>query len=375
MRIVVDARISRRWDAGVGRYTLSLLKALAPSKHEFILLTSAGAEPPPGLSAGVALRILPTTIPIASIGQHTALPLLLNRLAADVVLTTHPLAAGLFSPCPAVAVILDLYPLHFPQQFGRPVALYYRTVFRSIARRRRLIAISEATKRDAVRFLQVRPETVTVTHLAADEHFRPVPSGPARSGVLARYKVTTPYVIYHGNKRPHKNVVGLVRAFAQVHDRMPSLRLVMTGRDIPGDRECDTTDVRREAEALGVTGSIVFTGFVDDADLPSLYSAAEVTAVPSLIEGFGLPALESMACGTPVVASRAGALPEVVGDAGLLVEPGQTDALAAAIIRIASDPEQRRLFAAASVRRAAEFSWSTAAGITLDVLEQTARHS
>jgi glycosyltransferase involved in cell wall biosynthesis len=336
---------------------------------------NARGEPPPDLAAEAAVRILPSTIPIASIGQHTSLPLLFKRLAADVVLTTHPLAAAFYMPCPAVAAILDLYPLHFPDQFARPVAPYYRTVFRSIAQRRRIIAISEATKRDAVRLLQVRPETVTVTHLAADEHFRPVLPGPVRSEVLARYGVTSPYVLYHGNKRPHKNVVGLVRAFAQVHERMPDLRLVITGREVAGDRECDHTDIRSEAEHLGITSSIVFAGYVEDADLPSLYSAAEVTAVPSLIEGFGLPALESMACGTPVVASRAGALPEVVGDAGLLVDPGQTEALAEAIIRVVGDPEQRRRLSEVAVRRAAEFSWSKAARITLEVLQEAARRS
>ena len=300
------------------------------------------------------------------------MPLLFHRLHASVVLTTHPLAATFVSPCPAVAVILDVFPLHFPGQFPRLVPLYYRTVFRSIARRRRLIAISEATKRDAIHFLQVRPETVTVTHLAADEHFRPVPPGPVRSAVLARYGVTDPYVLYHGNKRPHKNVIGLVRAFALIQKSMPGLRLVITGRDVPGDRERDQTEIRREADKLGVIGRIVFTGYVDDRDLPSLYSAAQVTAVPSLLEGFGLPALESMACGTPVVASRAGSLPEVVGDAGLLIDPGQTDALAEAILQVVADREQRARLAERAIRRAAQFSWSNTARMTLEVLQESA---
>lgn len=370
LRILIDARISRRWDAGVGRYTECLLRGLLPYGHELILVTNTRGEPP-RLPISEGIRIVPSTTPIASIGQQTTLPLLFRRLGADVVLATHPLAATLFSPCPAVAVILDVYPLRFPHQFPRRVSLYYRTVFRSIALRRRLIAISEATKRDAIRYLHVPAASVTVTPLAADEHFRPLPTGPSRSVVLERYGVASPYVLYHGNKRPHKNVVGLVRAFAQVRRHVPGLRLVITGRDIPGDREGDQTEIRREVRALGITDSVVFTGYVDDQDLPWLYSAAEVTAVPSLIEGFGLPALESMACGTPVVATSAGSLPEVVGDAGILVEPGRTDALAEGITRLLLDRDQRALLAERAVRRAGQFSWSRTARTTLAILEQS----
>jgi len=372
MRIVIDARISRRWDAGVGRYTLSLLDALRPFGHQLVLITNAQGDAPPRAAVDAGVEIVPSTIAIASLAQHTLLPRLYRRLAASVVLTTHPLAATFFSPCPTVAVVLDVFPLHFPEQFPRPVSLYYRTVFRSIAQRRRLIAISEATKQDVVRMLRVRPAAVTVTHLAADGHFRPVASGPARTAVLARYGVAEPYVLYHGNTRPHKNVIGLVRAFAMIQRSMPGLHLVITGRDVPGDRERDYGDIRREAEALDLTDHIKFTGYVDDADLPSLYSGAAVTAVPSLMEGFGLPALESMACGTPVVASRAGALPEVVGDAGLLVDPSDTGALAEAITRIVADPEERARLAERAIDRAARFSWSRTAHTTLEVLQLSA---
>jgi glycosyltransferase involved in cell wall biosynthesis len=371
VRLIIDARISRRWDAGVGRYTCSLLDALAGTSHDFIVFTNAASAAPP-LEAPDRTQLVTSGVGIASIRQQIDLPLQFRRYRPDVILATHPLAATRFAPCPSVPVVLDLYPLHFPEQFPRAVSYYYAYVFAHIARHKRgLIAISEATKKDVVARLGVPADRISVTPLAASAVFQPVEKAQM-SIVLARYGVVPPYVLYHGNKRPHKNVPGLLAAFALCIARHPALQLVITGREDRSDRETDFTAIRQAAQRLGLEDRIIYTGLVPDLDLAALYSAAELTAIPSFLEGFGLPALESMACGTPVVASNAGSLPEVVGDGGLLVNPYDVGDIARGMLSIVADPEAHSRLRTKALAQAEQFSWAKTAQLTLDLLDRVA---
>jgi glycosyltransferase involved in cell wall biosynthesis len=292
----------------------------------------------------------------------------------DVLLHTHPLAAAIWSLVPTVMVLLDVYPVLFPRDFPRGTALYYKTVVALASRSAAgVIAISEGTRRDARDRLGIPESRVRVVRLAAHPGCRPLRGAPELPRVLARLGVPQPYMLYHGNKRPHKNLSGLVRAYRRMMERgADPPPLVMTGAENPAERDQDSRPLREEIARAGLEGHVHFTGWVAEEDLPYLLSGAELLVMPSLYEGFGLPALEAMACGTPVVASNAGAVPEVVGDAAILVDPTDVGALAEAIHRVLIDRALWKDLAERGLARAAQFSWRETAKGTLEVLEAAA---
>jgi glycosyltransferase involved in cell wall biosynthesis len=209
---------------------------------------------------------------------------------------------------------------------------------------------SEHSRKDVLRFLRLDSHKVQVLPLAVGEEYRPVTQRGELERVWARYGVKAPYVLYVGNFKPHKNVQTLLRAFALLCQRQPALQLVLGGRL---DRWAE--ERRRLAAELGIAARVCFTGAVAAGDLPALYSGAAVFAFPSRYEGFGLPPLEAMGCGTPVVAGNATSLPEVVGQAGVLVDPGDAAGLAAALGHILEDERERRRLGELGLARAELF--------------------
>ncbi len=368
MRIGIDARISRGWQTGVGRYTLSLLEWLPglAAEHEFVLITSPAAPEPPLAPTSPVRRVCLADRP-GSLAQMTLLPWRLRPLKLDLLFYTHPLSAMLAAPCPDVMVVLDLFPIHFPKAYPAGVAAYYRTMVRLVARRmRRLAAISEATKRDVVRFFGVAEERLVVTHLGVAPDFRPLASDLELPGRLMRYGISRPYVLYNGNKRPHKNVPNLVRAFAgAVAERGLPHALVITGREDPSEREGDFTRLRQAIAETGMAAKVLLAGSVADDDLPYVYSGADLCAVPSLYEGFGLPALEAMACGTVVLASSKGSLGEVLGEDYPTVDPLNVEAMAQAMAELLGNAELRASLERRGAERAASFTWERCARQTL----------
>jgi len=377
MHICIDARISRgSWFTGVGKYTISLvdqLACLAPD-NTYTILVHPAAGPIP-VREPERFRIVPLRVSVGSIKQHLWIPRWVKSQGIDVVLHTHPVSAMLAQPCASVTVILDVYPLRFPEYYGLAARLAYKLLVpRAVRRNDRCIAISQCTKQDAVSFLSVASEKVDVVHLAASEIFRPIPKGPSLDEVLRSYGVDRPYVLYHGNKRPHKNVVGLLRSFWQLK-RQSALphKLVVTGQDNPREHEFDFSALRRVIGELGMESEVHFTGLVLEEDVPYVYSGADLLAMPSYYEGFGLPALEAMACGTPVVASNVGAIPEVMGNAAVLVSPYDIAALADAIESVLSKENLKRDLVKRGLERAQCFSWEDTARKTLEVFEAALR--
>ena len=376
MRVGIDARISRAWTTGVGTYTTNLLRGLAggSSRHSYTLLCSPQAPAfPGGLPAGCDLVRCST--PVASLRQQIFLGRTARRLGLEILLHTHPLAAAIWSRVPTVMVLLDVYPVLFPRDFPRGTALYYKTVVGLAGRcAASIIAISEATRRDARDRLGIPESRVRVVPLAAHPGCRPLRGAPELPRVLNRLGVPQPYILYHGNKRPHKNLSGLVRAYRRLIERgADPPPLVVTGAENPAERDQDSRPLRAQLVELGLNTRVCFTGWVTEEDLPYVLSGAELLVMPSLYEGFGLPALEAMACGTPVVASNVGAVPEVVGQAALLVDPTDTGALADAMRRVLADGDLRADLAERGLARAAQFSWSGTAKATLEVLEAVAQ--
>jgi glycosyltransferase involved in cell wall biosynthesis len=266
----------------------------------------------------------------------------------------------LVRPRRAVVTIHDLGYLSFPQSHTRRqrLELQLSTAWNARAAAR-IIAVSQATRDDLVRHYRVPAGKIAVVHHGVEPRFRPTPdpAAPARYGLPARY------LLYLGTLQPRKNLERLLQAYAGLPGEAPPLVLA-------GARGWYFTRIAAAIAALGLAGRVLLPGYIADDDVPALLTAATALVYPSLYEGFGLPALEAMACGTPVIAANSSSLPEVVGTAGLLVDQLQVDEIAAAMQRLLADEALRGTLSRQGRERAALFSWDRCARETLSVLEE-----
>ncbi|MGH7355807.1 MAG: glycosyltransferase family 4 protein [Candidatus Rokuibacteriota bacterium] len=356
MRLGVDGReLQAGVRTGIGRYLREVLRAASAGGWSCLVYGDAATRLPERLP-GVTLT--PLGARWAPWWDQVALPRALARDRVGVFLSPY-YKAPLVSRCPAIVTIHDLFFIGYP---GRPRPVYDRVLTRVARRCARIaaavIADSEASRRDIVARLGVAPAKVRVIPVGLGPEFRPTTPD---ASTLVRYGLRQPYALYVGNFKPHKNVPRLLRAWAGLPgDLRAAHRLVLAGGDRDGRAELEAL-----AGSLGLGDGLAFAGLVADADLPAVYGGAALVVLPSLEEGFGLPALEAMACGTPVVASNRGALPEVVGEAGLLVDPDKDDALEAALTAALSSAELRADLRRRGLARAAEFPMERTAGRVL----------
>jgi glycosyltransferase involved in cell wall biosynthesis len=233
----------------------------------------------------------------------------------------------------------------------------------------RIMTVSQAARSDLLAWFRLPEERVRVMTEGPDAAFRPRPSGPESDAALARHGVEpgARYVLYVGGLSPHKNLPRLLEAFARVD--LPGVRLVLAG-DLGDVFHTHVPELRAAVARLGLGDRVHFPGFVPDDDLVYLYNRAYALAQPSLLEGFGLPPVEAMACGVPVLYSRAGSLPEVVGDAGLDFDPTDVAAMAEALGRLLGDPALRDRLAQLALRRARRFNWEASARALLDCFHE-----
>jgi glycosyltransferase involved in cell wall biosynthesis len=273
---------------------------------------------------------------------------------------------------PGVVTICDMLYKVYPQWIGQPKLTFWRIFVPQAARRcRRIVTISENSKRDIVRFLRVPVEKVVVTPLAADGEFT-ADDGPCNGEVerIRRvYDVDSPYVLSVGGVGAHKNSVALVHAFDRYRRRggSPRLALVITGQDYGARR-----DIEAAVASLGLGKRVRLIGYVPRRDLPALYRGASLYVSVSFFEGFGLTPLEAMTCGVPVIVSNRAALPEVVGKAGLTIEPEDVDGLAEMIKQVMTDDELRNRLRIDGINRAKEFTWERTALRTLEAYRAAA---
>lgn len=349
LHIAINASVVGDRPSGLGRYALSLIEALQSTDAEVSVLQS---------SSSLIRRDRGLTRHAARLAWcQTTLRWRLRRSGADVLL--NPLPEGVLGPAiPQVTVLHDLIPLTFPAFYPRQ-QWYFRRLVPAILRQSRMVlTLSEATRRQAVDTYRLPAERIRVIPTGYDRRvFRA--DGPARGdGGL-------PYVLFVGNILPHKNVARLVEAFTLVAQRTAA-RLVVAGQGWPSE----VAKVQARAAAAGVP--IELRSYVGHDELPALYRGARVVVVPSLAEGFGLTVLEAMASGTPVVASNTTSLPEVVGEAGLLVDPRDPEAIAAAIVSTLTDDALHKELRARGIARAATFSWERTARELLQALKMAA---
>jgi glycosyltransferase involved in cell wall biosynthesis len=366
MPIVLDARTATNHFPGIGRYVVNLSQALvsiAPDLGLTLLHDPlAGAT---RLTLPDLPRIACSTSPF-SIQQQWIVPAILRQAQAKLYHSPYYLMPYL-PGVPSVVTCYDLIPLIYPEYFSATQRLIYWLAHRLALRTAGLIlAISQATKADLVRAFHLDPRRISVTPLAASANLAPC-SRMQIDAVRVKYALPEQYVLYLGINKPHKNLARLIQAWqvAKVKYQTPALcagacvsniKLV-----IAGYWDERYPEARRLAEQPGLKDQVVFVGPVIEADLPALYSGATLFVFPSLYEGFGLPVLEAMSCGTPVVCSNTSSLPEVAGDAALLVDPLNIDALAETIGQVATQTEMRQAMREKGLAQAARFSWARTA--------------
>jgi glycosyltransferase involved in cell wall biosynthesis len=262
-----------------------------------------------------------------------------------------------------VVTVHDLTFFLLPQRFTTARRLLFQAAIRLASRRARAVIVpSESTASDLRRLTRVDPSKVSVTYEGVAPAFRPLTDEAAAAFAASRYGLRPGYLLSLGTREPGKNRGAIYRALRLLLDEGRDLQLAVVGGG--GWR---SRDEAAELDALGIGERVRFTGYIPQEDLPAVYGAAAVFVFPSLHEGFGLAALEAMACGTPVVASDRASLPEVVGEAGLLVDPEDPAAVAAAIASLLDDRALASRLRVAGIERAAAFSWEACARRTLEV--------
>jgi glycosyltransferase involved in cell wall biosynthesis len=366
--IAVDARKYGARDSGIGRYTSSLLDALLRQEGEevFLSLVDTRNTETSALDDYVRLRSVSVNAPYHSLRAFWKLPRVLQEQGA-ALFHSHNYHVSPFLPCPLVLTVHDLTPLQYPPRpaarFGKPLLwLLFRM---ATAKAKRIIVPSQWTSRELQAWLKVPSEKVRVIPEGVDEKFRRRPDDGEIVRVRETYKLPGRFLLYVGRWRPHKNIPTMLRAFQiAIQQTGKDLHLVVAGAYDPqgvnlfGGTDADTA------------GRIHFTGFVADDDLPGVYAAAAAVVAPSVAEGFGLTALEAMACGTPVVAAKAGALPEVCGDAALLVDPWSAAEMADAFSCVIVDEAIRIQLIERGRTQSRLFTWEKAAHQTLSVYRE-----
>ncbi len=374
MRIGLDARYTTDHFPGIGRYTLGLARGLAELEHGHTLVLIVDPRAGAGRYDLAALGGLPgvelAELPVApfSAVQHVALPALARRLRLDVLHSPYYVKPYLALPCPSIVTIYDLIGWRFPQTLSPRGRLFYRVAMALALRTAAaVITISESARADIAHVYRLPAGQITVTPLAASRRFQPQPP-EAVTAVRARYALPERYVLYLGSDKPHKNLERLVRAWRKLREAAPDAAngAVLA---IAGHADPRHAALQHFVSEQGLEGAVRWLPNVVDADLPALYSGATVFAFPSYYEGFGLPPLEAMACGTPVLCAYAASLPEVVGDAALTVDPFSVHELAEGLTRLLRNPVLRRTLSSRGLRRAREFSWRRTALGTLPVYE------
>ena len=353
MRIGIDAR--KLHDFGIGTYIRNLLRQLArlDGRTEFVLLCRP-ADVPTLAALGENFRPVVENAGNYSVAEQVKIPLALRREGVTLFHAPHYVLPPLVS-CKSVVTIHDCVHLMFPQYLPNRLAFAYARTSIALAAHRatRVMTVSDSSKRDIVRLFGTDPDKISVIYNAYDERFGVEPREEDVIRVRERYQLHDEFVLYAGNVKPHKNLERLIQAFDIVRKRgLDHLKLVLIGDEIS-----KYAALRRAVHQHQLHKHVRFLGYLPEETLAVMYRLAGVFVFPSLYEGFGLPPLEAMASGTPVVTSNVSSLPEVAGDAAILVDPYDPRAIAEGIHRVLTDEALRRDLRRKGVARAHQFSW------------------
>lgn len=370
MRIGIDARLVHYHQAGIGQYILRLTGALASldRENEYYLFQSRKDRTRLVQAPNVHRRVLFTP------SHHR-----FERMAMSAEMLPYPLdvfhSPDFIPPrklrAPGVITVHDLAFLLYPRFLTSDAARYYSQIDHASRSAAHIIAVSQSTKRDITRLLGVPEANVSVIYEAANTSARRTDPAEAKQHVREKYGVAGNYILFVSTIEPRKNLPTLLAAYSKLLDTYKNTaRLVVAGH-----KGWLTEEVDQAVDKYKLADRVCFLGSVPNGELSYLYNAARVFALPSFYEGFGLTPLEAMASGTPVVVSNVSSLPEVVGDAGLLVDPNDVEAWAVALHRVLTDDTLHDEMAAKGLKRSTHFSWERAARETLDVYRKVAKVS
>jgi len=369
MHIGIDAHAIGARQGGNETYISNLIEALAEidgeNRYTLYFSKAEAAREWRGRFPNFFVRLLPPPTPLIRVPVALALELRLRPVDVLHVQFTAPP----FCPVPVIATIHDLAFEHLPETFTRRGRAQLRLTVRKTARRAvRIATVSEFSRRDLINTYGLDPDKVVVTANGVGAYFSPLPqSDNEQRDVLKRYGIQREYLVAVGSLQPRKNLVRLLHAYDHFREEVPNgPQLVIVGR-----RLWLTGEIFREIGRRVWAGDVICTGFVPRNDLAALYRGSMALVYPSLFEGFGLPPLEAMACGVPVVTSRTSSLPEVVGEAALLVNPYDEGEIAKALFRITHDSELRKELRERGFERAKQFTWRMAAERTLALYRES----
>lgn len=365
LRVLVDAHMVGRQETGNETYIVNLLAHMAQLRE-----VRCGAVVTPGVP--LPHTIIEADIDLLFLRSNSNWRRILCTLGhfcqewrADILHTTY--VGPPFLPCCHVTTVHDVSFRRYPQFFSLRDRILFATLLPLTLRRvDGVITVSQHAKREVLHFYPFLEGKVYVTLEAVSDFFSPVTDARLLSEVRDRYGIAGRFILAVGNLQPRKNLVRLVEAFSKIARAVPDLQLVVVGK-----AEWRSSVIFSLVRALGIEQRVVFTGYIPNGDLKLLYSAAEVFVYPSIYEGFGLPVLEAMACGSPVVASKTSSIPEVTGEAALLVDPLDIEGIVHSILRIIEDEDLQAELSRKGLRRAKQFSWDRLAADTVEVYKMT----
>jgi len=367
MIIGIDASALPPQPVGAGNYIIHLVRSLAAlkSEDEFAVFAQSSGRDLIALPEGTACRwvIVPDMKPaVRLVWEQTLFPRLVSQSGIELLHSLH-YTRPFGMPCASVVTFHDMTFFLHPRLHTRAKRIFFRLAMQISARRAdALIADSESTRQDAIRLLGIHPQKIYTALLGVDEAYRPISDQRALEAVQLKYNLPADFILYVGLVEPRKNLPLLVRAFRNLIDLKIDTHLVLAGRF-----GWMYTEVLQLIDTLGVKDRVSLIGYVPSEDLPLVYNLASVFVYPTLYEGFGLPALEAMACGLPVITTEISSLPEIVGDAGMLVPVNDETALTQAIQAVLTDQALSQRLATLGTERASQFTWERTAQKTLQV--------
>lgn len=361
MRVLIDAHMVGSRETGNETYVVNLLSNLAQLPDvRCAAAVVPGTELPTSLRS-TGIEVLPLRPPGNWIRLTYAQPKMCRRWQADILHVTY--VGPFFVSCPLVVSVHDLSFKRYPEFFSPRDRLLFATLLPFTLRRASaVVTLSGHAKQEILALFPSLEGRVHVTPLAPSALFRPIGEEQLHRVVQSRYGIRSDFILAVGNLQPRKNLLRLISAFASIRRQVEPIQLVVTGK-----AQWQSSAVYAAVRHLGLEHDVVFTGYVSDEDLVLLYNAAKVFVYPSIYEGFGLPILEAMACGTPTVTSNTSAMPEVAENAAILVDPYQVNEIAEAIWTILSRPDLAQHLSEQGLQRAAQFSWEKTAQQTLEI--------
>jgi glycosyltransferase involved in cell wall biosynthesis len=361
MRVGIDATALPSKPVGAGIYTINLVRALHSLDLGYDLVvfaTQRGRDvidlpEKPGFHWVVVPELNPA---IRLVWEQVVFPNLVRRDKLDLLHSLH-YTKPIYLPCASVVTFHDMTFLIYPQLHTRVKRMIFPLFIRISARQAdALIAVSESTRQDSIRLLNLAPKKIFSTPLGVSQGYQQITDPVLLTDVRRKYKLPSGFILYIGVVEPRKNLPLLIRAYASLVEQGIEEKLVIAGR-----YGWMSDEVFELVDRLGLSERVIFTGYIEQYDLPAIYNLASIFVYPTLYEGFGLPVLEAMACGTVVITSAVSSLPEIVADAGVLLPPADEDALSKAMLRLINDPLERRRLADAGLARAAQFTWRNTA--------------